>query len=77
MKIFLVSNVPIGTFDPVSIIGLNESKNPPADFLIEDLIDLFRYEGTIAVNSEKVALDKIEAKKAKYIYSVEIKERLA
>lgn len=74
MKIFLTSNVPIGTFDPASIIGLNDSKNPPADFVIEDIIDLFRYEGTAAVNTKEVALAKLYNKKAKYIYSVEIEK---
>ena len=74
MKIFLTSNVPVSTFDPASIVGCNASKNPPADFLIEDIIDLFRYDGTAAVNTEEIALAKKEAKEAKYIYSVEIKE---
>ena len=74
MKIYLTSNVPVGTFDPVSIVGLNESKNPPADFLIEDIIQLFQYVGTTAVNTKEIALAKKDAKKAKYVYSVEINE---
>lgn len=74
MKIFLISNVPVATFDPVSILGLNASKNPPADFVIEDIIDLFRYNDTAAVNTEEIALDQKKANKAKYIYSVEIKK---
>ena len=74
MKIYLTSNVPVGVFDPTSIVGLNASKNPPADFLIEDIINLFQYEGTTAVNTKEIALSKRTLKKAKYIYSVEIKE---
>jgi hypothetical protein len=74
MKIYLTSNVPVSAFDPASIIGLNASKNPPADFLIEDIIDIFRYEGSSAVNTEEIALSKKRENKAKYIYSVEIKK---
>lgn len=74
MKIFLTSNVPVSTFDPASIVGLNASKNPPADFLIEDIIDIFRYDGTAAVNTEEIAIAQKKAKKAKYVYSLEIKE---
>lgn len=74
MKIYLTSNYPVGVFDPVSIVGLNASKNPPADFVIEDIISLFQLEGTTAVNTKEIALAKKTLKKAKYIYSVEIKE---
>jgi hypothetical protein len=74
MKIYLTSNIPISTFDPASIVGMNVSKNPPADFLIEDIINIFQYEGTTAVNTKEIALAKLALKKAKYIYSVEIKE---
>lgn len=74
MKIYLTSNVPVSVFDPASIVGLNASKNPPADFLIEDIIDIFKYEGSSAVNTKEIALAKKRDNKAKYVYSVEIKE---
>lgn len=74
MKIYFTSNIPLPIFDKISVIGANISKNPPADFVIEDIIALFQMTDTTAVNSQEIALDKIKSNKAKYIYSLEVKE---
>jgi hypothetical protein len=68
MKVYLTSNIPIQT--------LRESytNGAPADFLLEDLLEIAQHNDTCVVNELSIALEKLKNKKIKFLYEIEIKE---
>lgn len=70
MKVFLTSNIPIAT------LREKYSHGAPADFLLDDLIELSQRNDTNIVNDLNIALDQLKNKKIKFIYELEIKELL-
>lgn len=68
MKIYIVSNVPIAT------LREKYSHDPPADFLLEDLIELSQRNDTYFLDNIEIVMSKLKDKKAKFIYEVDIKE---
>ncbi len=68
MKLYLISNIPIGT------LREKYSQDPPADFLFDDLIELSQRNDTCLVNDLSLALDRFKNKNIKFIYEIDIKE---
>jgi len=68
MKIYIASKMPIAT------LRENYSQGPPADFLIDDLLEISELNTTCILNDLEIALNKIKTKKANFIYEIEIKE---
>jgi len=68
MKIYLTSNIPIAT------LREKYSHGPPADFLLDDLIELSQRNDTCIVNDLEIALNQLKNKKIKFIYEIIIKE---
>lgn len=71
MKIYITSNIPIAT------LRENYTHGAPADFLIDDLIELSQRNDTCIVNDLEIALNQLKNKKVKFIYEVNIKEFVA
>ena len=68
MKVFLVSNIPI------SSLREKYSSGPPADFVIEDLVEVASLNDTCYVDELEIALSKMNRNKAKFLYEINIKE---
>ncbi len=68
MIVYLVSNIPIAT------LREKYSNDPPADFLLEDLIELGQRHDTYFINDLNVAMDKLKSKRSKFVYQIEVKE---
>lgn len=68
MKIYITSNIPIATLREKYTHG------PPADFLLDDLIELSQRNDTNIVNDLEIAINQLKSKRIKFIYEIEIKE---
>lgn len=70
MKIYLTSNIPIAT------LLETYTSIPPAEFLLDDLIELSKDNESFVINDLEIALGKIKSKKSKFIYEINIKQCL-
>jgi len=68
MKIYLTSNIPLLT------LREKYSNDPPAEFLIEDLIDLLKENETNVLNDLSIAISQLKSSKIKFIYELDVKE---
>jgi hypothetical protein len=68
MKIYITSNIPITT------LGEKYTHGPPADFIMDDLIELSQRNDTNFVDTLEIALEQRKSRRIKYIYEVEVKE---
>jgi hypothetical protein len=68
MQIYLTAN------QPIAALIEKYQNGPPADFIVEDIIELFRDNDTCAVDNIDIAADKKRSGHAKYFYVISVEE---
>lgn len=69
MSIFIGSKIPI-----LSLLERYKNNSTPADFLVDDLIELFNHNDTCAVNDLKILFEKREKGQIKKMYKISVEE---